>query len=100
PARAVEPARNALLDHGGAEDARLPLRVEDGAVRELDEVGDQVERAELVVMLPSVGPHAAAASRVAISTCSTSSIGSCRNRRPIARKGAGAPVVRRREGAH
>ncbi len=95
PARAVEPARHALLDHRRAEHARLPLRVEDGAVRELDEVGDQIERAELVVVLPSVGPHAAAASRVAISTCSTSSIGSCRNRRPIARNAAVSPVVRK-----
>ena len=45
--------------------------------------------------LPAVVPHAAA-SRAAISTRSTSPIGSCRNRRPISRNAAGSPVVRKR----
>ena len=87
----------------------LPCAVEDRAVRLLEEVGPDLERAELVrppavrshVLGPSaparnVRHHAAAASSAETSTCSAASSGSCRNRRPISRKTSGSPVVRNR----
>src|SRR4029450_150232 len=50
PANATSghPPRNALLDRRGAEHTRLPLRVEDGAVRLLQGVRDHLHRPELV----------------------------------------------------
>ncbi len=48
----VEPARHALLDRGRAEHAGAPLRVEHRAVRQLEEVGLEVERAQLVGASP------------------------------------------------
>src|SRR5436190_7664756 len=93
---AVEPARDALLHRRGAEHLRLPLRQQDRAVRLLEEVRLQIEPAQLV-RTASVGAHqTAAAASSASSTCSTSAIGSCRNRAPIARNASGSPVVRNR----
>ncbi len=91
----VQPARHALLDRRRAQHDGLALRVEDRAVRLLEVVDAQVERPELV-RPPTAAPHAAAASRVAISTCSAASIGSWRKRRPVSRKSSGSPVVRKR----
>ena len=47
-----------LLDRGGAEHARLPLRVEHRAVRLLEEVGDDLERAQLVGPAAVLPAHA------------------------------------------
>src|SRR5262249_1928952 len=97
---AVEPARHAVLDGGRAEHLRLARRVQHGAVRLLEIVGNQLEWTQLVGAA-TIGPrgdptHAAAASSAASSTCSTSSIGSWRKRAPISRNAAGSPVVRNR----
>ena len=54
----------------------------------LEEVGQDVERAELVGTA-AVVPHAATLSSSATLTCSTSAIGSCRKRLPIARNDVG-----------
>src|SRR5436309_3160077 len=43
-----EPPRHALLDGRGAQDLRLALRPEHGAVRLLEEVGLDLERAKVV----------------------------------------------------
>src|SRR6185312_12502165 len=95
-ATAGHPTGDALLDRGGAEHARLALRIQDGAVRLLQEVGDDLDRPQLVVA-PAVGAaHAAALSRSASRTCSTSPIGSCRNRAPVTRKTSVSPVVMNR----
>ena len=64
-------------------------------MRLLEEVGPDLERAELI-RSAAVRPHAAAASSAERSTCSAASIGSCRNLRPVSRKTSGSPVVRKR----
>src|SRR5688500_13949780 len=95
---AAEPAWDRLLDRGRAEDDRAPLRVQDRPVRLLEEVRLQVELAELVGP-PAVvtrGAHAAALSGRRSVMCSTSRIGSWRNRLPISANAAGSPVVRKR----
>src|SRR5918995_2562023 len=89
---ALQPARDLLLDHRGAEHLRLPLREEDGAVRLLEVVELERERAELVGA-PAF-PHAATPSSSVSATCSTAAIGSCRNRAPVSRNVSGDPVVR------
>ena len=94
-ARPGEPARHALLHRRRAEHARLALRPEHGAVRLLEEVGDDLERAQLVRPATVRAGHAAASSS-ATATCSTSPIGSWRKRSPSARKSSGSPVVRNR----
>ena len=53
-ALAAQPARDLLLDRGGAEHDRAPLRVEDRPVRLLEEVRLEVELAELVGPAPVV----------------------------------------------
>jgi hypothetical protein len=94
-ALAVEPARHALLHGRGAQHLRLPLREEHRSVWLLEEVGLELERAQLV-RPAGVGAHQAAAVSSASSTRSTSSIGSWRKRAPSARKTSGSPVVRNR----
>src|SRR5579862_5814967 len=91
----AQPARDLLLDHCGAEDDRLALRDERRAMRLLEVVRLDRERAQLVGT-PSVGTRHAAAPSCASVTCSTSPMGSCRKRRPISRNAAGSPVVRKR----
>src|SRR5207302_6147196 len=98
PARAAagEPARHALADRGGAEDARLPLRDEGRAVRLLEEARLDRDRPQLPGPAPVVARHAAALSSSADETRSTCSIGSCRKRPPINLNCSGSPVVRKR----
>src|SRR5262249_27496609 len=93
---AVEPARHALLNRRSAQNPRAALAVEHTAVRLLEEVDLQLQRPELVGPTTILATHAAAASSSAISTRSTSPIGSCRKRAPIVRKASGSPVVRNR----
>src|SRR5882724_3685566 len=95
PPLAHQPAGDALLDRGGAEDLRLALRVEHRPVRLLEPVRLQPQRAQLV-RPPAIGACHAARLSFESSTCSTSAIGSCRNRWPSARKASGSPVVRNR----
>src|SRR5262249_44106420 len=90
----VQPARHAFLDRSGAEHLRLALAEEDGAMRLLEVVGEQLERPQLVRSASVVAAHAAASA--ATSTCSTSAIGSWRKRAPISRNASGSPVVRKR----
>ena len=59
-ALAVEPAWDPVLDRGGAEDDRAPLRPEHRAVRLLEEVRLEVERAQLVRPAPVRAGHARA----------------------------------------
>ena len=54
-ALAAQPARHALLDRRRAEDDGAALRVEDRAVRLLEEVRLEIEHAELVGARPPVG---------------------------------------------
>src|SRR5829696_2045822 len=97
PAAGVpEPAWHALLDRCRAQDDRLALPPQRRAVRLLQEVEADVDRAELVAA-PSVGTrrcrHAAARSRSASETRSTTSIGSWRKRAPMRLNVSGSPVV-------
>ena len=107
PALAAQPAWDVLLDRRGAEDDRAPLRVEDRAVRLLEEVGLEVELPKLVGPAAVVTGDRPSQARayialmrrppgVASVTCSTPPIGSWRNRLPISANAAGSPVVRNR----
>src|SRR4029078_3663957 len=89
----AQPPRHALVERGRAENARLPLRVEDGAHRLLELVHLHLERAHLVGA-PALSQ--ATASRSATATCSISPSGSCRKRSPSSRNADGSPVVRDR----
>src|SRR5205823_13101279 len=91
PAAPIEPPRHPVLDRRRAEHLRQALREDDGAVRLLEEVDLEVERPELVGAAAVSAAHATVSS-VSV-TCSTSRIGSWRNRLPIARKLAGSPAV-------
>ena len=66
------------------------------AVRLLEEVRRHLERPQLAGPPPVRPAHAAARSRSASVTCSTSPIGSWRKRAPISRNCSGSPVVRNR----
>ena len=59
PARAVHPARHALVERGRAENAGLPERDQRRAVRLLEEVGLDLERTELVRAAAVGAAHAA-----------------------------------------
>ena len=90
----AQPARHALLDRRRAEHLRLALRPEHGAVRLLEEVELDLERAKLV--RPPPLPHAArlelARARRA-RPCRSAAAGSAR---PSRRNDVGSPVVRKR----
>src|SRR6185312_8918199 len=91
------PPRDVLVDHRRAQHLRLPLRDHDRAVRVLEEVRLERDRAELVGPAPALTRvHAAAPSSVATVTWSTSLTGSWRKRRPSSRNASGSPVVRKR----
>src|SRR5262249_19713708 len=92
----AQPTRHLFLDHGGAEDDRPPLRDDRRALRVLEVVRLDRELAQFLRLPAVCARHAAAPSRRATSTCSTSPIGSCRKRRPISRNAPGSPVVRKR----
>src|SRR5262249_44614124 len=99
PATALvaEPARNVLLDHGGAQHLRPPLRDHYRAVRVLEVVGLEDDLPQLIRLPAVFAPaHAAASSSVATVTCSTSRTGSWRKRCPSSRNASGSPVVRKR----
>src|SRR5579884_546570 len=94
---ATQPARDVLLDHGRAQHLRPSLRDHDRAVRVLEVVRLERDRAQLVGPTAVLaGAHAAASSSVATVTCSTSVTGSWRKRRPSSRNASGSPVVRNR----
>src|SRR5262249_25123548 len=94
---APQPARDVLFDHGRAQHLRPALRDDDGAVRGLEVVGLEGDRAELIRPPAAFArAHAAAPSSVATVTCSTSRTGSWRKRRPSSRNASGSPVVRKR----
>src|SRR5579862_2082795 len=95
-ALAAEPAGDVLFDHGRAEHLRPARRDHDRAVRVLEVVDLERDLAQLVRLAPSLSVHAAAPSRVATVTWSTSFTGSWRNRRPSSRNASGSPVVRKR----
>src|SRR5215210_2105406 len=94
-ALAHQPAGNSFGDRRRAEDARLACGDQRRAVRLLEVVHLDLERAELIG-LPAVGPHAGVASSSASSTLPTPSSGSWRKRWPSSRKRPVSPVVRNR----
>src|SRR5688572_235318 len=89
----AQPARDVLVDHRRAEHLRLALRPEYGAVRLLEVVELDGQGPKLVGA--AALPHVTVSSSSS-STCSTSRIGSCRNRAPVSRNTSGSPVVMKR----
>src|SRR5262249_32621347 len=82
----AKPAGHVLLDHGRAQDLGAALRDHDRAVRILQIVRLERDRAQLIGPPPILaGTHAAASSSVATVTCSTFRTGSCRKRLPSSR---------------
>ena len=89
----AQPARDVVVDHRRAEDLRLALRPQErsrGAAR-----GSRA-RPSVAGAHPRDGPLSSTRSSSSSSTCSTSRIGSCRNRAPVSRKTSGSPVVMKR----
>src|SRR5438445_28506 len=92
----VEPARDAVLHGRRTEHLRLSLAEEHGGVGLLEEVELDLDRAELVRAAAVCARQASTASSSSSVTCSTSSIGNRRKRRPCTRNASGSPVVRKR----